>query len=478
MWLATSGGRIISGAVRLLSLPKPLLFFLLGSVGALLGWGAGEIFAAKTPARAASGSLVDEVSPGVYRRNDTEVSSSPSLLFDSAVQSRLAAAGASMSGDIRTALSWETYDDLDLHCIDPTGVHIYFGRRRSPTQGELDVDQNAGATLRLDPVEHIYWPTGQAPQGKYLFKVQLYTRRSTLRDIPFKLDVLIGDQVIRRSGTVSSGSDSILDGGVVACEFEYQLASGASRKTSIASFLLGVASVGLTLGCLAFGTSFAISVAQRRMLGADSWIPPQFGKVLLLSLCAGIFAALVGQGMLEAFSSGNGALADKMLKVVAWVVVGGMLGFAFSLIIPNLDRGKAILGGLAGGVLAGLVLSFLLAGSMTFGRLIACLVLGGAVGLSVAVVEALAREGYLRVIWGPGEFTTVNLGATPVIVGTGSESTVRIPKSSGFPATIATFTMRDGKATMYHNMTGATHPLRDGNKLPLGTVTIEVKLFS
>ncbi len=477
MWLATSGGPIISGGVRLLSLPKPLLFFLLGSAGALLGWGAGEFFAAKSVASSASGPLVEEVSPGVYRRNDAEVSSSPSLLFDSAVQSRLAAAGASMSGDIRTALSWETLDDLDLHCIDPTGAQIYFGRRRSPTHGELDVDQNAGATLRLDPVEHIFWPTGQAPEGKYLFKVQLFTRRSNLRDIPFKLDVLIGDQVIRRSATVSNVSSSTTSG-VVVCEFEYQRASGVVRKTSISAFLLGVASVGLTLGCLALGTSFAISVAQRRMLGADSWIPAQFGKVLLLSLCAGIFAGLVGQGMLSAFSSGNGALADKMLKVVAWVVVGGMLGFAFSLIIPNLDRVKAILGGLAGGVLAGLVLSFLLVGSLTFGRLIACLVLGGAVGLSVAVVEALAREGYLRVIWGPGEFTTVNLGATPVIVGTGSESTVRIPKSSGFPATIATFTMRDGKATMYHNMTGATHPLRDGNKLPLGTVTIEVKLFS
>ena len=477
MWLATSGGRIISGGVRLLSLPKPLLFFLLGSVGALLGWGAGEIFAAKSPASSPSGPLVEEVSPGVYRRNDAEVSSSPSLLFDSAVQSRLSAAGASMSGDIRTALSWETLDDLDLHCIDPAGAHIYFGRRRSPTHGELDVDQNAGATLRLDPVEHIFWPTGQAPEGKYLFKVQLFTRRSNLREIPFKLDVLIGDQVIRRSATVSNVSSSMTSG-VVVCEFEYQRASGVVRKTSISAFLLGVASVGLTLGCLAFGTSFAISVAQRRMLGADSWIPAHFGKVLLLSLCAGIFAGLVGQGMLSAFSSGNGGLADKMLKVVAWVVVGGMLGFAFPLIIPNLDRGKAILGGLAGGVLAGLVLSFLLVGSLTFGRLIACLVLGGAVGLSVAVVEALAREGYLRVIWGPGEFTTVNLGATPVIVGTGSESTVRIPKSSGFPATIATFTMRDGKATMYHNMTGATHPLRDGNKLPLGTVTIEVKLFS
>jgi len=477
LWLATSGGRIISGGVRLLSLPKPLLFLLLGSVGALLGWGAGEIFAARSPSRASAGALVEEVSPGVYRRNVADASSAPSLLFDSAVQSRLAAAGASMSGDIRTALSWETLDDLDLHCIDPTGYRIFFAKRRSPSTGELDVDQNAGGTLRLDPVEHIYWPTGRAPEGKYVFKVFLYNRRSAKKDIPFKLDVLIGDMVIKRAATIST--EGVIEGsGVVACEFEYQRASGGARKTSIASFLLGVASTGLTLGCLALGTSFAISVAQRRMLGADSWLPPQFGKVLLLSLCAGIFAGMVGQGMLEAFSSGKGGLADKLLFVVAWVVVGGLLGLAFSLIIPNLDRGKAILGGLAGGVLAGFVLSFLFADSMTAGRLVACLVLGGAVGLSVAVVEALAREGYLRVIWGPGEFTTVNLGATPVIVGTGSESTVRIPKSSGFPATIATFTMRDGKATMYHNMTGATHPLRDGNKLPLGTVTIEVKLFS
>jgi Ca-activated chloride channel family protein len=164
-----------------------------------------------------------------------------------------------------------------------------------------------------------------------------------------------------------------------------------------------------------------------------------------------------------------------MLMVVAWVVVGGLLGLAFSFIIPNLDRGKAVLGGLIGGVLAGVVLTQM---PGTYGRLLACLILGGAVGLSVAVVEALAREGYLRVIWGPGEFTTVNLGATPVTVGTGPESTVKIPKSSGFPATIATFTMKGGKAVMFHNMTGATHPLRDGNKLPLGTVTIEVKLFS
>lgn len=473
MWLATLCLGPISGEVRLLTLPKPLLFLVVGSVGALIGWGVGEVFASRT-VRPGEVPLVQEISPGVYRRNTSGSSASPSLLFDSAVQSRLVAAGASMKGDIMAALSWGTRDDLDLHCIDPSGTRIYFQTRRSTTGGELDVDQNAGSALRDDPVEHIYWPTGEAPDGKYVFRVYFYTRRSAVRDVPFNLDVQIGDQLIKRSATLSSAG-STEDNGKLVFEFDYQKAPPSAQKTSFVSFLLGVATVGLTLGFLAFGTSCLISVIQGRMLGSDAWLPPQFGRMLLSGICAGLAAGFVGQAMLEVMSPHLGSAGAKMLKVVAWVIVGGMLGFAFSLIIPNLDRAKAVLGGLIGGVLAGIVLTQM---PGVVGRLLACLILGGAVGLSVAVVEALAREGYLRVIWGPGEFTTVNLGATPVTVGTGVESTVRIPKSSGFPATIATFTMRDGKAVMLHNMTGATHPLRDGNKLPLGTVTIEVKLFS
>jgi hypothetical protein len=459
--------------VKLLSLPKPLLFLVIGAIGALLGWGVGEIYASKAPASVAT-PLVDEISPGVFRRNAAGAAAAPSLLFDSAVQGRLVAAGASMTGDIMAALSWESRDDLDLHCIDPSGTRIYFQRRKSTTGGELDVDQNVGPPLRDDPVEHIYWPLDGAPEGKYVFMVYFYTRRSSLSEVPFRLEVQIGDKLIKKTSTLTTAGSTINDGKVVF-EFNYQKAPALPKKTSTGGFLLGVASVGLTLGFLALGTAFAISVTQSRMLGSDSWLPRDFGKIILLSLCSGIFAGFVGQALLTVMDSSLGASGGKLFKVVAWVVVGGTLGFAFSLIIPNLDRGKAILGGLIGGVLAGIALTLLPGG---IGRFLACVILGGAVGLSVAVVEAMAREGYLRVIWGPGEFTTVNLGSMPVTVGTGIESTVKIPKSSGFPATIATFSMRDGKATMYHNMTGATHPLRDGNKLPLGTVTIEVRLFS
>lgn len=473
MWLASLIRLLLFQGVKLLSLPKPILFLFIGAFGALLGWGIGEIYASRAPAPEVT-ALIDEISPGVFRRNTAGAAAAPSLLFDSAVQGRLVAAGASMSGDIMAALSWETRDDLDLHCVDPSGTRIYFQHRRSSTSGELDVDQNVNAPLRDDPVEHIYWPTDRAPEGKYVFSVYFYTRRSTLSEVPFKLEIQIGDRLIKKTSTLSSAG-STLDNGKVVFEFDYQKAPAAPKKTNAAGFLLGVASVGLTLGFLALGASFTISVTQARMLGSDSWLPRDFGKIIMLSLCSGVLAGFVGQALLTVMASSLAASGGKLFKVAAWIVVGGTLGFAFSLIIPNLDRGKSILGGLIGGVLAGIALTLMPGG---VGRFLACVILGGAVGLSVAVVEAMAREGYLRVIWGPGEFTTVNLGSMPVTVGTGVESTVKIPKSSGFPATIATFTMRDGKATMYHNMTGATHPLRDGNKLPLGTVTIEVRLFS
>jgi Ca-activated chloride channel family protein len=246
--------------------------------------------------------------------------------------------------------------------------------------------------------------------------------------------VQIGDMLVKKTATLSSAG-STEDNGKVAFEFEYQKDLAPVRKTSLFAFLLGVATVGLTLGFLALGTSFAISVTQARMLGSDAWFPMQFGKVVLLSLSSGIVAGFVGQSLLEVFASGAHAGLAKVLKVIAWVIVGGLLGFAFSFIIPNLARGKALLGGLIGGVLAGVVL-MLLPG--VYGRLLACLILGGSVGLSVAVVESMAREGYLRVIWGPGEFTTVNLGATPVTVQEPATTAARLTQVGLTPLNVTT----------------------------------------
>ena len=432
---------------------------------------------AEKPQTPVVGPLVEEISPGVFRRNDAVNSRAPSLLFDSDVQARLSAAGASLEGDIKAALSWNSEDDLDLHCFDPSGTRIYFNHRRSASEGELDVDQNAERPYRNDPVEHIFWRVGGAPSGKYRFLVYLYTKRTDLSEVPFRLDVLIGDKRVTKQGSVARVGRNASDG-LEVVQFTYQRQAHAVQKTSPTIFMLGVATVGLTLGALACGTSLFITSVQSRMLGASSWVPSNPFKVVMMSLASGVLAGLVGQAVLTSLVSGASVSEAKFYKVVAWVVVGGLLGFSFSLFIPNLDRSRAVIGGLIGGLLSGFMLASVFSGNPTVGRLMACVVLGGSVGLAVALVEAMAREGYLKIIWGPGEFTTVNLGANPVTVGTGPESTIKIPKSSGYPPTIASFTMSGGKAVMHHNMTGQRHQLRNGNKLPLGTVTIEVCLFS
>ncbi|MCS7047282.1 MAG: hypothetical protein NZO58_13065, partial [Gemmataceae bacterium] len=47
------------------------------------------------------------------------------------------------SGDVQLTLIWYNGNDLDLHCVEPSGEEIFFARRRSRSGGELDVDMNA-----------------------------------------------------------------------------------------------------------------------------------------------------------------------------------------------------------------------------------------------------------------------------------------------------------------------------------------------
>merc|ERR1712054_544407 len=70
---------------------------------------------------------------------------------------------------------WNTYDDLDLHVLSPSGANVYHGNKKVGG-GELDVDMNAGGQKSNKPVENVYF--GQrgdsAPHGSYTVTVRNY----------------------------------------------------------------------------------------------------------------------------------------------------------------------------------------------------------------------------------------------------------------------------------------------------------------
>lgn len=112
------------------------------------------------------------------------------------------------TGDIQVTLRWTSVDDLDLAVIDPSGDIVAYFSPSIPSGGQLDVDANAACSEgNTSPIENIFWPTGEAPQGEYTIEVNLFTRCAPSSEpIPFSLRVLSQGTVNNYEGTVSDAS--------------------------------------------------------------------------------------------------------------------------------------------------------------------------------------------------------------------------------------------------------------------------------
>jgi hypothetical protein len=107
------------------------------------------------------------------------------------------------TGDIQVTLRWATVDDLDLAVTDPSGDTATFFNPSVPSGGQLDVDANAGCgSPTQTPIENIFWPTSQAPQGNYSIAVNLYTRCEGAGPISFTLTLLVQGNTQTLTGTV------------------------------------------------------------------------------------------------------------------------------------------------------------------------------------------------------------------------------------------------------------------------------------
>lgn len=112
------------------------------------------------------------------------------------------------TGDIQVTLRWTTIDDLDLAVTDPSGQTVFYGNRSVPSAGQLDVDANAACSeADSSPIENIFWPPSQAPQGQFTAAVNLYTRcTSGAEPISFEIRLLVQGTVQTLTGTVSDSN--------------------------------------------------------------------------------------------------------------------------------------------------------------------------------------------------------------------------------------------------------------------------------
>ena len=108
------------------------------------------------------------------------------------------------TGDIQATLRWSTSDDLDLAVTDPSGNTVTFFNPTVSSGGQLDVDANAGCgSPSQTPIENIFWPTGQAPQGSYSVSVNLFARCQGTGPISFNLTLLVQGSTQTLTGTVN-----------------------------------------------------------------------------------------------------------------------------------------------------------------------------------------------------------------------------------------------------------------------------------
>ena len=113
------------------------------------------------------------------------------------------------TGDIQVTLRWTTTDDVDLAVTGPDGQRISWENPGpSSSGGTLDRDDNASClAMTQSPIENIFWPTGQAPEGGYSIEVNLFQRcAASSEPINFEVRLLVQGTIETLTGTVSDSS--------------------------------------------------------------------------------------------------------------------------------------------------------------------------------------------------------------------------------------------------------------------------------
>ncbi|MFO0056103.1 MAG: vWA domain-containing protein [Dolichospermum sp.] len=250
------------------------------------------------------------------------------------------------------------------------------------------------------------------------------------------------------------------------------------------SIIASVLSTGGWTAFLAMGISLSLIMGQNRymrlpLLTVRKGIISTFG-----SLAAGMIAGATGQIVFLPLSSIAGL--EITGYIVAWVILGALVGGGTRFFVPNLKLKNALLGGIIGGGIGGS--GFLITASIfgdVLGRLSGTSMIGFFIGLMIAWIEQkqLESQPYLLVNWTATEQTTYLLGTKPILIGSSLNVEIPLNASDGFtPITAKIFKegeniimQFDQEYAAIKNMKKTSQDLKVGDTRKLGQITIEVK---
>ena len=315
------------------------------------------------------------------------------LIIRGDLSQRLEEAGG-RTGEVQVSLSWNNKNDLDLACIDPRGEAISFQHRHGRTGGNLDVDSNSGEKpLTFRPVENIVWPYGRAPVGLYRVFVNHYAVHGGSDPTRFKVSVVERGHPHEITGEISHGQPERL-------VYQFNTSGVASGWNGLfPAILRAVLLTGLWTAVL--GLLFALTIAAGqsvflRRYYRERFLPFSSAAFLVAwGALAGLIAGAAGQLVFSLLAAYVPAVSVSLGRYIGWVILGGLFGWLMARRMPNLPPLAALFGGLLGGLWGAILfLMSLQTSSGGWGRLEAAALTGAAVGFMI--VLAMPYEEYIE----------------------------------------------------------------------------------
>ena len=232
--------------------------------------------------------------------------------------------------------------------------------------------------------------------------------------------------------------------------------------------------------CIAIGLAIAESVVEQNWNAVN--------KNLLLGLILGIVGGLIvantADALYHALGGGQfnkGLVVQVFARTVGWGFLGLFVALAPGILMRNL---KKLLLGLAGGLIGGLIGGLLfdmicrVGGSDVPARFVGIVSFGVLAGLATAILENVAKQGWLLVQAGPLTGKQFILYKNPTHIGSASSSDIFLFKDPRVAATHATISLQGSRyilrnaspnPTMVNGTPVNEQTLRNGDTIQIGT---------